>query len=116
MAVHTTRLPGGVNIISEYDAESKAFPESLKNSQDWNNYEWIGNFGLKGFSAQQAAPEYEIQVPKNADKDLVYWDESKQMTFKFNTKDHGLKDIKVNNKDYKSAKLTLGDPPVGWAI
>jgi hypothetical protein len=116
MAVHTTNLPGGVNIISEYDAESKEFPESLKNSPDWNNYNWIGNFGLKGFSAKDIVPEYEIQVPKNANKDFVYWDENKQKTVRFNTKEHKLKDIKVKNIDYRSAKLTLGDPPVGWGF
>jgi hypothetical protein len=116
MAIHTTRLPGGVNIISEYDGESKEFPENLKNSPDWNNYNWIGNFGLKGFSAMQTVPEYEIQVPKNSNKDLVYWDESRQKTVKFSSTNNKLKDIQVNNLDYKSAKLTLGDPPIGWAF
>lgn len=101
--------------LGRYEAFEKEYPDSLKKSPDFQNYNWLGNFGLREkTSGRQAGrtveADYEIQVEKRAGQKLVYWDGSQ--TVEFTSARHGLKDVPGTN--HLSAKLNLGDPPVGW--
>ncbi len=99
-----------VSIPKGYAVYKKDFPNSLMNSNDYNKYSWVGNFGFKKKSSGKKftgnfKKAYEIRVENRSNKDLVYW--NGKMTIKFSG-------TEVRNK-YKIAKLKMGDPPVGWA-
>jgi hypothetical protein len=103
-----------VGIPSGYQVYEKKIPKSLKDSKAYNKYDWIGNFGFRvkssGKKVKGLMPKsYEIQVKDQAKKDLVYWNGKKIVKFK------NSKVKKVGNVKMRSAKLKMGDPPVGWA-
>jgi hypothetical protein len=101
--------------LSGYEVYEKDYPASLKNSPDFSEYEWVGNFGLKDNRGNvltgKLGTAYEVQVLRRDGKKLVYWDGSKTVEF---TSAHGLKDVQDGNQNYKAVNLDLGDPPFGW--
>ncbi len=102
-----------VEVLDSYEVFEKGFPQSLKDSEDFNKYDWIGNFGFREKSSKKNVKglmpkSYEIQVEDRSNKDLVYWDGKSTVKFK----DAKVKE--VGNKKVRAAKLKMGDPPVGW--
>ncbi len=98
-----------------YKVYEKKMPKSLKKSRDYEKYEWIGNFGFKKKSNEKKVKgnfdkSYEIQVEDRYEKDLVYWNGKK--TVKFSK----TKVKQVGKGKFRSAKLKMGDPPVGWVL
>ncbi len=111
-SIHGGKLKVGVP--DGYQLFEKKFPKSLKDSKDYKKYDWIGNFGFQekksGKKVKGNMPKsYEIQAEDRSKNDLVYWNGKKTVKF---TK---AKVKKVGNKKFRSAKLKMGDPPVGWA-
>lgn len=102
-----------VGVPEGYQVYEKKFPKSLKNSKAFKKYEWIGNFGFQikksGKKVKGNMPKsYEIQVENRPKKDLVYWNGKKTVKFK------NAKVKKVGKMKVRSAKLNMGDPPIGW--
>jgi hypothetical protein len=103
-----------VEVPDSYEVYEKGYPQSLKDSEDYTRYDWIGNFGFREISSKKNVEglmprSYEIQAGERSNKDLVYWDGKKTVKFE----DAKVKE--VGNKNVRSAKLKMGDPPVGWA-
>lgn len=102
-----------VSIPAGYKVYEKKFPKKLKNSKDFKKYDWLGNFGFKKKSTGKKVTgkfdkSYEIQVEDRPKKKLVYWNGKKTVKFS------GTKVKKIGYVKYKTAKLKMGDPPVGW--
>ena len=98
-----------------YKVYEKKIPKSLKKSKDYKKYDWIGNFGFKKKSSGKKVKcdfdsSYEIQVENRPNKCLIYWNGKKTIIF---SKTQVKKEGKVK---YRTAKLKMGDPPVGWAL
>jgi hypothetical protein len=103
-----------VGVPEGYEIYEKEIPQKLKDSPDYNKYTWIGNFGFQEKSSGKKVTgdmpkSYEIQVEDKANKNLVYWDGKKVVKFT------GTTEKKVGDKKFRSAKLKMGDPPIGWA-
>jgi hypothetical protein len=97
--------------LDAYEVVEKAFPASLLQSPDYARYEWVGNFGLKGFKGNKAPAAYEVQLEEKPGRKVVYWDGGK--TVVLGAKD--LTDVSEGGRKYKAFSLDLGDPPVGWS-
>jgi hypothetical protein len=102
-------IPAG---LSAYDAyEIADFPNSLKNSPDWNNYDWLGNYGIKDSQGKKVPgdmnEDYEIHVVDRPGKKLVYWNGSQTVEF---TETAVFTD---GGRSYRYAHFKLGDPPIG---
>ena len=116
MADKMKSIHGGkmkVGVPDGYQLYEKKFPKSLKDSKDFKKYDWIGNFGFQKISSGKKVKgdmptSYEIQVNDRSKKDLVYWNGKK--TVKFSKS----KVKNVGKQKVRSAKLKMGDPPVGW--
>ena len=103
-----------VGVPDGYQVYEKKFPTSLKDNKAYKKYDWIGNFGFQKKSSGKKVKgnmpkSYEIQVEDRSKKDLVYWNGKKVVKFP------KAKVKKVGKKKFRSAKLKMGDPPVGWA-
>ncbi len=104
-----------VSVPKDYEVYEKDFPAKLKESEDYNKYYWVGNFGfrkIKGGEKKKGnfGQSYTVQVKyrKNRpNKKLVYWNGKK-------TKKLSGTKVNVKKVKYKTAKLKMGDPPVGW--
>lgn len=103
-----------VSVQEGYKVYEKKFPQKLKDNKDYKKYKWIGNFGFRKKSSGKKVKgdmpkSYEIQVEDQKNKKLVYWNGKKIVKFK------GTSEKKVGKKKFRSAKLKMGDPPIGWA-
>lgn len=104
-----------IGIPPGHKVYEKKFPKSLKKSKDFKKYDWLGNFGFKKKSNGKKVTgkfdkSYEIQVKNRPNKKLVYWNGKKTVKFS------GTKVKKIGYGKYRTAKLKMGDPPIGWAI
>jgi hypothetical protein len=111
-AIHKGKMR--VVVPSGYKVFEKKIPRSLKDSPDFKKYDWIGNFGFTDNETgkkvkKNLKADYEVQVKKNGNKKLVYWDGEKTVKFK------SPKQKNIDGIDYITAELRKGDPPVGWA-
>jgi hypothetical protein len=102
-----------VSVPDGHEVYEKDFPKSLKDSKDFTKYDWLGNFGFREKSTGKKVKgdfksSYEIQVKDRPKKDLVYWNGNQVVKLS------GSKVIKEGKLEYRTAKLKMGDPPVGW--
>lgn len=112
-SIHEGKI--SVLVPSGYEVFEKKMPKSLKDSPDYKKYTWIGNFGftdtVTGKKVKQSLKSsYEVQVKKEGNKELVYWDGKKTVKFK------SPKQKKIGGSNYITAKLKKGDPPIGWTV
>jgi len=103
-----------VGVQQGYKVYEKKIPKNLKDSKDYKKYTWLGNFGFQKKSSGKKVKgnmpkSYEIQVEDKSKKKLVYWNGKKAVKFS------NAKVKKVGKKNFRSAKLKMGDPPIGWA-
>jgi hypothetical protein len=103
-----------VGVPEGHQVYEKKIPKKLKESKNFKKYDWLGNFGFKVKSTGKKVTgnfnkSYEIQIENRPKKDLVYWNGKKIVKFT------GTKVKKVGNVKYRTAKLKMGDPPIGWA-
>ena len=96
--------------LDVYEVVEKEHPASLRSSPDYTLYDWVGNFGLKGFKGKKTPAAYEVQLEEKPGKGVVYWDGTK--TVQVAGKD--LSDVTDGGRKYKAFSLDLGDPPIGW--
>ena len=101
--------------FANYRVYAKEIPDELKKHPKYDDYEWVGSFGIKDDKGNnvpgRVKMHYEVQVEKVSGKDkLVYWDGSEiiQLT-------PSRPDFPDGGRNYRAAQLDLGDPPVGWA-
>ena len=111
-SIHSGKMR--VVVPTGYKIYEKKMPKSLKESPDYKKYNWIGNFGFTDDKTgkkvkKNLKADYEVQVKKNGNRKLVYWDGTKTVKFK------SPKKKKIGGSNYITAKLRKGDPPVGWA-
>ena len=103
-----------VEVPEGYKVFKKDYPKSLTKSKDYGKYKWIGNFGFQKDSGKEVKGDmpksYEIQVKDRSKATLVYWDVKKKKTIKLKN----AKTKKVGKMKMRSAKLRMGDPPIGW--
>jgi hypothetical protein len=109
-------LPEG--LAARYEVAKKDIPANIPTS--WvapdgqtHTISWVSNFGLRetgkaGFLHGAVSEHYEIILDKVADKTLVYFDGSVKPFPAGDTQDRDDLPGKF------SARLRLGDPPVGW--
>lgn len=103
-----------VGVPEGHQVYEKKIPKKLEESKDFKKYDWLGNFGFKEISTGKKVTgnfknSYQIQIEDRPKKDLVYWDGKKIKKFT------GTKVKKVGDVKYRTAKLKMGDPPIGWA-
>jgi hypothetical protein len=96
--------------LDAYEAVEKEFPASLLQSPDYNLYNWLANFGLKGFKGKRTPATYEVLLEEKPGKQVVYWDGEKTVI----VSGKALRDVSTAGRKYKSFDLDLGDPPIGW--
>lgn len=96
-----------------HTAHDKDMPDDLTTHPDYNNYMWVGNFGLRDDKGNAAPPRlpwhYTVLVEKVPGKDkLFYWNGQEIKGLPIERQE--IRD----GRDYAVAKLDLGDPPVAW--
>jgi hypothetical protein len=89
-------------------------PDALTKHASYNNYMWVGNFGIRDDKGKAAPPRlpqnYRILVEKVPDKnELFYWNGQSILPLPI------VDWVTRGGRDYAVAELNLGDPPVGWA-
>jgi hypothetical protein len=102
----------------KYRVEQKEIPAGLPTtwttpSGETRSVTWVNNFGLKEkgktrFVAGEVSEHYEIQIDREEGKTLVYYSGGVKY---FDAKDLG---SPPDAPGKISARLKLGDPPVGW--
>ena len=104
--------------LANYDVfDKKKMPDALIQHPDYSTCTWVGNFGIRDDSGKDVkgrlpvGKNYDVLVEEISGKDtLCYWDGSKVIKVPQNGKR-----VQDGGRNYGTAKLDLGDPPVGWA-
>ena len=101
--------------FANYRVYAKEIPDELKKHPKYDDYEWVGSFGIKDDKGNnvpgKVSMAYEVQVEKISGKNtLFYWNGSEILKL-----NKGQRDFKDGSRSYRGAQLDLGDPPVGWA-
>jgi hypothetical protein len=108
-------------MAANYRVEKKKLPSGLPATWkdphgETRSIEWINNFGIKQagkqvFERGELSESYEIVLDKAEGKTLVYYDHRDKQVKPFSPSDLGEPESQPGKL---SARLKLGDPPVGW--
>jgi hypothetical protein len=106
-------FPSAMDKFDVYD--KKDMPDVLKQHPDYGTVDWVGNFGIRDDTGKDRKGRlpmaYDVLVEEVSDKDILcYWDGSNIVQIP----QHGRR-VPDGGRNYGTAKLDLGDPPVGWA-